>query len=532
MENQNLKIRWWPLVLILVLESILLLTIWIYPDMMRQNRFLLTYASVILTLFLSVSWAFLFSRLSRKAKLKIFSSLVLIPAVFFSLFEIEGVSGDFVLEFKFRWEKKPSETILESKPKTPQSTSPTTPRVEIVEDKIPVPPSAKDYPQFLGPNRTGILSSPKLDPDWESTPPQKVWEVPVGTAWSSFSISGGRALTQEQRGDKEAVTCYRLDNGDLLWTHLDEANYESVIAGDGPRATPTISEQRVYTLGSTGILNCLNLLTGNPYWTRNVLTDGNAELKSTEWGKSCSPLIEGNLVIVSAGGRNGNSLFAYNKADGEVVWKGGNDRSSYSSPMIGTLSGVRHIIMLNKDSVVGHSIEDGKVLWEYPWPGTYPSVAQPLVVGENQLFVSAGYGVGGKLLELGANSTDKMNVKLLWENNTLRAKFTNLVQIDGFVYGLSDGILTCQNLQSGKRVWKKGRFGHGQILLVGEHLLIQSEDGELFLTQPSPKTNTEFSELKVLDGKCWNAFALAGDYLLVRNDRVAKCYKLPTLENK
>ena len=161
----------------------------------------------------------------------------------------------------------------------------------------------------------------KLARDWSERPPQLLWRQPIGAGWSAFAVVGSSAITQEQRGEYEMVVCYDLKSGREQWTHSDHDRYEATPAGVGPRATPTIVEDRVYTLGATGILNCLDLATGERVWSEDILYDNGAELAS--WGMSGSPLVLDDLVVVSAGGGEGKSLVAYHKDTGERVWSGG-----------------------------------------------------------------------------------------------------------------------------------------------------------------------------------------------------------------
>ena len=172
------------------------------------------------------------------------------------------------------------------------------------------------------------------------------------------------------------------------------------MAGEGPRATPTIDRGRVFTLGSTGILNALDLRAGKRLWTRDV-TAGN-DSPQPDWGRSSSPLVVDDLVVVSVGGSNGHSLVAYQRDSGDVAWHAGDDAGSYSSPQLATLAGVRQIVILNKDSIAGHDTASGRVLWHHAWPRQQPSVAQPLLLDDDRLLFSAGYGIGSRMLQIRA----------------------------------------------------------------------------------------------------------------------------------
>jgi outer membrane protein assembly factor BamB len=385
-------------------------------------------------------------------------------------------------------------------------------------------PDRPSFPQYLGPQRDGTLAGPRLARDWRTHPPRPKWRQAVGEGWSGFALVGNVAITQEQRGSDEQVIAYDADSGRPVWAHGDPVRYATTIAGVGPRATPTIAGDRVYTMGATGVVNALELATGRRLWRHDVLAENGAT--SPEWGKAASPLVVDGRVIVSAGGPDGRSLIAYDAATGEPAWASGSDRSSYSSPQLLTLAGRRQVVIFNQASLVGHDPTTGAMLWEQPFPGGQPNVSAPLPLGGDLLMVSTGYGIGSKAYRLAARGA-VMNATLVWESPRLKSKFGNLVRHEGSVYGLDDGVLTCLDPASGERRWKDGRYGHGQLLLVGGLLLVQTEEGEVVLVEPSTSGLRELTRFQALDGKTWNPPALAGRLLVVRNDREAAAYELP-----
>jgi outer membrane protein assembly factor BamB len=200
--------------------------------------------------------------------------------------------------------------------------------------------------------------------------------------------------------------------------------------------------------------------------------------------------------------------------------------------MLGRLSGHQQIIMVNAHSVTGHDPLEGDILWEYPWRGDYAKVTQPVVIDANRVFVAAGYGIGCVMLKVERKEPGGWLVTELWKNRNLKPKFTNVVRKGDYVYGLDEGILTCVNLNDGRRVWKEGRYGHGQILEVGDLLLVQAERGDVVLVRISPQKPTELSRFAALQGKTWNNPVLVHDLLLVRNDQQAACYRLPLMTSQ
>ncbi|HSB60598.1 MAG TPA: PQQ-binding-like beta-propeller repeat protein, partial [Vicinamibacteria bacterium] len=191
------------------------------------------------------------------------------------------------------------------------------------------------------------------------------------------------------------------------------------------------------------------------------------------------------------------------------------------------LAGRPQVLIFNRASVAGHDPETGAVLWEQPWPAEQPNVTAPLPLPGDRVLLTASYGIGAKLYEVGRGDDGALAARLLWESPRLKSKFANVVVHGGFVYGLDDGVLTCLDPATGDRRWKGGRYGHGQIVLAGDLLLVQTEEGEAALVEASPDAHRELSRFPVLRGKTWNPPALAGAVLVVRNDQEAAAYELP-----
>jgi len=434
------------------------------------------------------------------------------------LTRIEGsIGGSGIPRLVWKWSPKP-EGVGRPLPLEPEAAA-----ANLPDAKAPL--RAGDFGQFLGPDRSGILAGLSLGRDWDHAPPTALWRQPIGLGWSGFAVSGPHAITQEQRREEELIVCYDLETGRGLWAHTNHTRFTEALGGDGPRATPTIHRSRVYALGATGLLDCLEEATGRLIWSRDVL--GENHLSNLTWGKSCSPLVVQDLVLVTGGEQREKTLLAYEAGGGKPAWQAGRDRASYCSPMLASLSGQEQILMVNAHSVTGHDPRTGEILWEYSWPGEFAKATQPLVVDTNRVFIAAGYGVGCVMLKIDRSSAGGWSAVALWKNRNLKPKFTNLVRRGHYVYGLDDGVLACVDLEQGNREWKEGRYGHGQVLLLDDLLLVQAESGEVVLVEVSPERPRERSRFPALVGKTWNNPALVRDLLLVRNDREAACYRLP-----
>ena len=530
----NKKPRWWPAVIICAV----LLIIIFFTDQdwnigssdgdNHQKQVFKTIGSTVIGFLLLLIWALFFARFSGITRLKILGCLSLTIGIFLTCFRFSQFSGNMVPIFEWRWSQRELPTAKKQQPEN------------LNEKPKPDHLAKLSFSQFLGPNRDCKIPGPELAIDWVKNPPKQLWRQPIGAAWSGFSISGHRAITQEQREENETVTCYHIETGELLWMTENPGHYNTSIAGEGPRATPAIVKNKVFALGAEGTLSCLELTNGKKIWQRNLVSDAELDSdepkdqtgaskprnKSKEWGFSSSPLVMDDKVIVSAGGENGKSLIAYDINNGNPIWKGGSSPAGYSSAITVNINKEQQVLIFNHDGLSAHSPENGKVLWTFPWGTSTPHVAVPLIISENKLLVSLGYGNGSKLIELSKKNGD-YSAKALWHSRRMKAKFTNLIFHNNHVFGLDDGIFSCIEIEKGRPKWKDGRYGHGQILLRNSHILIMAENGELIILDANPEKHIERTRFTVLDGKTWNPPALAGEYLLVRNHREAACYKLP-----
>ncbi|MDP6469306.1 MAG: PQQ-like beta-propeller repeat protein [Pirellulaceae bacterium] len=473
-----------------------------------------------------VSW---FAFLSGYPRVLRFGGLtVLIGAIsaFCMSYRIYQVSGELVPMFRLRHAASPDELLKQPPVMTGKNVS--------VRETTP-----DDFPEFLGARRLGRVDTVRLAPDWTAQPPKELWRRPIGAGWSGFAVVNGVAMTMEQRGDHELVTCYRVEDGALIWSYTIEGRHKTFMGGIGPRATPTINDGRVYSQGAFGTVSCLDGASGAELWREELLgrygIPRDDDVKAIGWGRSGSPLVVDDLVIVPAGGpRDGPhvSLVAFDKTRGTIAWESGDRQISYSSPVLATLGGKRQVLIVNESNASGHDPKSGRMLWQVEWPGgstTNASVSQAVPLPPNQFMLSKGYGGGAALFQLTATRAGKFEVRDVWRNTrVLKTKFCNVVVHHDHVYGLSDGILECVELATGQRVWKGGRYGHGQLLGVRNHLLVQLESGKVALVDATPEGFREVSRFSPINGKTWNNPTLYGNRLLVRNAEEAACYELVT----
>ena len=398
-----------------------------------------------------------------------------------------------------------------------------------------------DWPEYRGKGRTGVVSGPALSLDWENNPPKLLWKQLVGNGYAGFCVVNGHLITIEQRvvdnKDVEAVVCYEAKTGHEIWKCSWSGKFDETAGGPGPRATPTVFDGDVYALGALGRLVCIEGKTGQEKWAVETLQEN----RNLQWAMAGSPLVVGNLVIVNPGTQTeatlNRSVIAYDRKTGAEVWAAGRFPAGYSSPMLVTLKGKQQVLVFDGEGLGSYDPESGKELWRSSWPTQQGiNAAQPLVIGEDQVFIASGYQMGGTLLKI-TEESGKWKASQVWKTkiDTMRCKFASPVVHQGNIYGLNDGRMECIDLAKGKRQWKDddrsvrrgGAYGHGQILLWGEQILAITEYGEIVLLDASPSEQQERGRIKGIEGtRTWNNPALVDGILYLRNDHEMAAFDL------
>ncbi len=456
--------------------------------------------------------------LANKPALRLPIAIVcsLIGFGYWDLLRSEGVSGKFVADFSWRW----SETAEERYLKSLDSKGPAK-RDE--SNEPPVTLSSAAWPSFRGTSRDGKLTGVSLNEDWMTSPPKLVWKQPIGPGWSSFSVAGDRLFTQEQRGEKEAVVCLDARTGATVWDYEYESRFWEAVAGAGPRATPTIADEGLYSLGANGILTCLNANTGARIWERNIQMDSNR--KPPMWGFASSPLIVEGVAIVHAGGADDKGILAYDAKTGEPCWSTASGDHSYSSPQMATFDSVSGVLMVSNAGLQFVNPKDGSKIWEYDSPSNNYRTLQPLVLG-NSVLLTNSLGDGTKRLKVSRES-EHWAIEEEWTSRDMKPDFNDFIEHQGSLYGFDGNIFACIDLSTGKRQWKKGRYGNGQVLLLSdaEQMLVTSEAGELVLLRADSKSMVELAKFPAIEGKTWNHSVVVGNKVYIRNGEQAACYE-------
>lgn len=475
-----------------------------------------------------VAWAASTRKLTDPLRRATMVVSILLGCGVLTLIQTGGFTGDFHNDFRWRWAKTPEDqliaqsTELQAAPPLKEAIEKPA-QIKATVAPVIVPPAVTEttsiWPGFRGPHRNGTVPGVRIKTEWTASPPVALWRRPVGPGWSSFAVRGNLVYTQEQRGPDEVVACYKLTTGEPVWAHRDKARFWESNAGAGPRGTPTLNKGRVYTLGGTGLLNALNAGDGSVVWSRNAAAD--AGMKVPEWGFAGSPLVVGDAVIAAVSGR----LASYDIATGAPRWQGPRRGVSYSSPQLLNIEGVEQILLVSQPGAVSIGLGDGKVLWEHPWKG-YP-IVQPGITAEGDILISVKDGGGTRRLNV-THGNGGWKAEERWTSSGLKPYFNDFVVHNGHAYGFDGNILACIDLNDGKRKWKGGRYGNGQLVLLPNQnlLLVLSEEGGLALVRATPDSFSEAARFPGIEGKTWNHPVLAGDVLLVRNGEEMAAFRL------
>lgn len=469
---------------------------------------------VVLTL--SLIWLWIARWTSPKREVAVLAIIPILVFSFVALLRWDGLDGRQQASFSWRWTPNAEQKFLQETAtrKSEPAAHPALP---------PLQAGPADWTSFRGGERENILAGLKLG-DWNSAPPKLLWRHRVGPGWSSLISVGDYLFTQEQRDQDEAVVCYGAGDGEQVWQYTSPDRFDETLSGAGPRATPTFADNRLYAIGTKGHFVCLDASTGKAVWTHNLIQETSAAVP--QWGSATSPLVEGDLVIVFAGGKEDQGLLAFNRKDGELVWKTAAGTVTYTTPQIMTIADTRQIVMQDESGIYGVNIPDGKLLWKHPSPfaASFQPMLQPHLDADSLII---GWDAGLLRLKV-QHAQDKWTLTEIWKSNRLKPSFNEYVIHKGYIYGLDDGILCCIDAEKGRRKWKGGRYGFGQLLLLpdADEILVLSEQGEVVRVAAQPDQHRELAKIKAVDGKTWNHPLLASNRLVVRNGEEIACFTL------
>ena len=388
------------------------------------------------------------------------------------------------------------------------------------------PAPSADWPQWRGPDRNGLSKESGLLQQWPASGPPLVWSISsLGAGYGSVAIKDDRIFVQGSDGMQSIVDVLNRADGKGIWSKaLGPAGNND--RGPGPRGTPTVDGDRVYVLTENGDLACLKTLDGSAVWQRNILKDFGG--RNIDWEISESPLVDGNHVIVTPGGR-GAGMVALDKLTGATVWtsKDLSDEAGYSSAVVGDVQGVRTLMTLTAEAGVGVRASDGKLMWRYRQVANRTANITTPIFSDNKLFYTSAYDTGGALLGLTAQNGE-VKAQEIYFTREMQNHHGGVLLINGYLYGFNNSILTCLEFSTGKMMWRNRSVGKGSLTYADGHLYIESEDNVVGLADASPTGYREKGRFRIPDQglPSWTHPVVAGGRLYIRNQRTLSEYDI------
>jgi outer membrane protein assembly factor BamB len=391
-----------------------------------------------------------------------------------------------------------------------------------------LPASAGDWPQILGPQRDGIAAKEELAAEWPDPGPQSVWEARIGSGFAGVAVTNGIVVLFHRLGDDDTLSAFVATTGKPLWSQRYPTDFQpQIVPDDGPRAVPTIHDGRVYAFAANGGLYCVALKTGESVWKR--MTHEEYHAPSGYFGAGSSPLVEGKTLIVNVGGdKDGAGIVAFDLETGKTVWKATREQASYSSPVAVTRGGTRHLLCVTRLQFVSLDPVTGTERFRTPFGQRGPTVnaAVPVVI-DNQILLTASYGIGAELLTFGKDTVD-----VAWSDEVLSSQYTTPIIHDGAVYGVDgrqDGgpaTLKCFDLKTRKLHWSKPGMPYATLIAADGKLLVMHTDGTLRLLELNKSAYRELGTASLIKGTARALPALANGRFYVRNENTLKCVHL------
>ena len=372
-----------------------------------------------------------------------------------------------------------------------------------------VPKWPGEWPQWRGPARNGISTETGWLAKWPADGPKVAWTKNVGAGYSAVSVSGGRVYTMGNANKTDTVWCLDADDGKTIWKQSYACRKGKY---PGPRSTPTVDGDRVYTLSRQGHVFCFSADKGKKVWSKNLARE--LGIKPPGWGFAGSPLVEGNLLILNVG----TAGVALNKTTGKVVWQTGTDKSGFSSPVLFEMDGKRCVLIFAAKGLACVDVETGRKLWVVPWKTSWDVHAADPVVSGNKIFITSGYGSGCALLQVEGGKPS-----VVWRGKQISGHFSSCVLYKGHLYGVDGNagrkcIVKCVDFATGRVKWATAVAGMASLMIADGKLIIMADGGSVAVADAVPGKFKAISQAKVLSGSCWTMPVLAGGKIYCRNN--------------
>lgn len=373
------------------------------------------------------------------------------------------------------------------------------------------PVHGADWPNWRGPNHDGVSPESEWLWNWNQVKPKVLWRAQVGFGYSSVAVSTGKVFTMGNVKGSDQILAFDENTGRQVWRYSYPCISVDLDSYPGPRSTPTVAGDQVYTLSRVGHLLCLNFDSGRLQWSKNLQSDFKGNLPV--WGYSGSPLAVGNLLIVETGNLKGGSVIALNRMTGERVWASGNDRPGYSSPVPFQYGASTGVAVFSGQSISGRLLNNGRLIWRYNWKTTDDVHAATPIIWDDKVFISSGYNSGSSLIRFGNNYA-----RPIWSSRYMRNRQSTSVRLESHIYGFDEGELRCMDIVNGAVKWRTKNYGVGSLMLGGDKLIVQAENGVLAVVEASPWQFRELGRVQAFrDTKCWTQPVLANGAIYARH---------------
>jgi outer membrane protein assembly factor BamB len=374
--------------------------------------------------------------------------------------------------------------------------------------------TTSDWHQFRGSHRNGTAEVHYDFSDQPAAEPVILWQKEIGSGFSEIVVSDNMVYTMI--GEKidsisgwEFLVCHDLLTGEEIWkVEIDKIFIDEDDWGDGPRSTPVVDDHDIYCFSASGKLASVSRADGKKRWAIDFVEQYGST--RPRWGYSTSPLLVDNMVIMEVGGVESMGFAAFNKDDGEIIWAAETITSAYNSPISVNIDGETQIIFANASKLFSFS-PSGNLLWTFDMPVRSP-MASPLFIAPDKLFVSAANDAGSFIIKINNNIPEQ-----LMTSNQMRNDWSSSTYKDGYIYGFNVATLQCMNAESGARQWLKRGFGKGSLIMVGNRLVVLSDQGALTIVEVTPDEYKEIATVDILEGRSWTAPSFSNGKLLVRN---------------
>ncbi|MFL6290331.1 MAG: PQQ-binding-like beta-propeller repeat protein [Thermoanaerobaculia bacterium] len=374
-----------------------------------------------------------------------------------------------------------------------------------------------DWPRFRGPQQDGASPEKGLLRSWPESGPRVLWKKPIGSGFSTVAVVGDALYTLAVEGESETAYRLREADGEVVW-RVPLGPVFPEMFGNGPRSTPTVDGDEVYVLSATGRLHALKAKDGARLWELDLVKELGGTIPNR--GYAASPLVDGDLLIVEAGGSEGRAVVGLDRKTGKIRWSALDGKPGYVTPLLVTIDGVRqYVIVRTLEGDIVSLLPDGKVHWRYPWK--VGAIASPLFLTPNRIFASASEDTGSVLLEIGKGESGRPGgaaVREVWSNRLMKNHFSSSVLYEGHIYGFDNASLKCIVAGTGEQKWVHRGYGKGSLILADGLLYILSDQGQLILAEATPAGFQEKGRLKVMEGKTWTSPVLSRGRLYLRDE--------------